>query len=66
MKWGEEDFSGGPVDKNPPANAGTGFNPCSGKILHPEEQLSPRATTTEACVPRAYALQWRITPAHHN
>ena len=27
MKWGEEDFSGGPVDKNPPANAGDRVQP---------------------------------------
>ena len=41
------DFPGGAVVKNPPANAGHGFDPCSGKIPHAAEQLSPYATTTE-------------------
>ena len=27
MKWGEKDFSGGPVDKNLPANAGDRVQP---------------------------------------
>ena len=56
-----------------------GFNPWSGKIPHAAEQLSPRATTTEACAPRAHApqqekplqgearaLQRRVAPAHGN
>ena len=33
------------------------FNPWCGKIPHAEEQLSPSATTTEACMPRARVLQ---------
>ena len=42
------DFPGGPVVKNPPANAGgQGFDPWSGKMPHAAEQLSPCATTTE-------------------
>ena len=41
-------FPGGAVVKNPPANAGGhGFEPCSVKIPHATEQLSPCATTTE-------------------
>ena len=33
--------------KNLPANVGdTGFDPCSGKIPHAAEQLSPSTTTT--------------------
>ena len=39
------DFPGGPVVKNPPANAG--FGSWSGKIPHAAEQLSLCATTTE-------------------
>ena len=50
------DFTGGSVVLSPPANAGdTGFALWSGKILHAVEQLSPRAATTEALEPRAYA-----------
>ena len=41
------DFPGGAVVKNPPANAGGRFEPCSGKIPHATEQLSPCVTTTE-------------------
>ena len=43
---------------------GTAFNPWSRKIPRDLEQLSPRTTTAEACVPSAYAgqpekqLQW--------
>ena len=41
-------FPGGPVVKNPPANAGdTGSMPGSGKIPHASEQRSPCATTPE-------------------
>ena len=47
LKIEMRDFSGGAVVKNPPANAGDGFNPWSGKIPHAAEQLSPCATTTE-------------------
>ena len=62
-------FPGGTVVKNPPANAGDmGSSPGPG-IPHAAEQLSlcatttepvlcsPRATTTEARVPRARAPQ---------
>ena len=72
-----QDFPGGAVVKNPPANAGdTGSSPGPGRSHMPrsnwvrapqllslrsrarEPQLpSPRATTTEACAPRARALQ---------
>ena len=45
----ERDFPGGPVVKNPPANAGdVGSIPGQGtKTPHAVGQLSPRATTTE-------------------
>ena len=57
------DFPGGALVKNPPANAGGhGFEPWSGKIPHAAEQLSPRATTTEAHVPRARAPQQEKPP----
>ena len=49
-KYTGQDFPGGAVVKNPPANAG--FEPWSGKIPHAVEQPSLYATTTE--------------PAHHN
>ena len=42
---------------------GTRFEPWSGKIPHAAEQLSPRATTTEACTPRARAPQQREATA---
>ena len=38
------------------------FYPWSGKIPHPLEQLSLGATTTEACVPRAHAVQQEKPP----
>ena len=42
-----QDFPGGPVVKNPPANAGdTGSIPSPGKF-HVSGQLGPYATTTE-------------------
>ena len=41
---------------------GHGFQPWSGKIPHAAEQLSPCATTTEACVPRARGLQQEKPP----
>ena len=47
MKKSKQDFPGGTVDKNPPANAGTWVRSWSGKIPHAIEQLSPCATTTE-------------------
>ena len=47
-----EDFSGGPVARNPPANAGVhGFDPGSRKILNALEQLGLRVIATEACMP---------------
>ena len=76
----QKNFSGGAVDKNRPANArGHRFDPCSRKIPHCMEQLSPCATTTEpvlpspwatiteAHMPRTHALQWearRVAPTH--
>ena len=65
------DFPGGTVVKNLPANAGdTGSIPGPGRshmlwsnYTHEPQLLSPRATTTEACVPRARALQ---QVSHHN
>ena len=41
---------------------GNRFKPWSGKIPHVAEQLSPRATTTEARVPRARAPQQEKPP----
>ena len=59
------DFPGGAVVKNPPASAGdTGSSPALGRShmprsnsAHEPQLLSPRATTAEACAPRAHALQ---------
>ena len=53
------DFPGGPLVKNPPANAGDlgSIGHWSWKSPHAAEQLSPGATTTEACMPGAHALQ---------
>ena len=59
------DFSGGPVVKNPPANAGeVGLIPGLGRFPHTSEQQSPftylqgpHKATTEAHMPRAHALQ---------
>ena len=43
-----QDFPGGAVVKNPPANSGDmGSSPGSGKIPHATEQLSLCTTTTE-------------------
>ena len=53
VKVNYRDFSGGPVVKNPPSNAGdAGSIPGRGtKIPHAVGQLSLRATTTElACL----------------
>ena len=53
-----KDFPGGPVVKNPLANAGdTGSIPGPWKIPHAMEQLSPCVPTTEPMCPRAHALQ---------
>ena len=54
-KYKPRDFSGGPVVKNLPANAG--FNAQSRKTPHAAEQLSPRTTATEAHSSRACAPQ---------
>ena len=73
-------FPGGAVDKNlPSGTGGQGFNPWSGKISHAVGLLSPHATTAEAHVTGAFALQqekppqweaqapkWRIDLARHN
>ena len=64
-------FSGGTVLKNPPANAGdTGSSPGPGRSHMPRSNwvrepqlLSPRATTTEACVLRARAPHL-LKPSH--
>ena len=56
--------------KNPPANAGHGFKPWSGKIPHAAEQLSPCATTTEPArlepVLHNKRSHCNEKPAHHN
>ena len=39
-----------------------GFNPWSGKIPHAMEQLSPSATTTKACHPRAQVPKQEKSP----
>ena len=57
------DFPGGTMDKNLPANTGdTGLIPGLGRFHMPRgnlacalQLLSLRATTAEACVPRARA-----------
>ena len=49
------DYTGGPVLKNPPCNAGDmGSNPGEGtKIPHAVDQLSPQAATAELMNSRA-------------
>ena len=48
LKSDKQDFPGGAVVKNPPANAGdTGSSPGLGRFPHAVEQLSPCTTTTE-------------------
>jgi len=44
-KWWS--FPGGAIVKNMPCNIEYQFDPCSGKIPHAAEQLSPCNTTTE-------------------
>ena len=57
------DFPGGTVVENLPAKAGdTGSSPGPGKPPHAAEQQSLCATATEACVPRARALQQEKPP----
>ena len=74
------DFPGGAEVGRLPANAGdVGSSPGPGRYRMPPQLLSLRATTTEARVPRAFALQqekppqWdarapqgRVAPAHCN
>ena len=77
-----EGFAGGPVVKNPPANAGDmGSNLGLGRshmprsnyarapqllslhsTAHVPQLLSPRATTTEVCAPRAHDPQQEKPP----
>ena len=80
-------FPGDAVVKNQPSNAGDmGSSPGPGRSYMPQSNwarvpqlLSPRAAPTEACAPRARALQqekplqWearapqrRVAPAHRN
>ena len=72
MKHGE-DFPGGPVVKNPLANAGDMVSipgQGSGKISHASGHLSLCATTTEAQVLELMLCNKRSRcnkkPAHHN
>ena len=64
------DFPGGPVIRSPLTNTG-GMDsiPCLGRSHMPQRNearetqlLSPHATTTEACEPRAYAWQQEKPP----
>ena len=58
-----ENFPGGPVVKNLPANTGDlGFDSLSRKIPHALGQLSPCVATTEAQAPIACALQQEKPP----
>ena len=54
-------FPGDPVVKNLPTNAGTRFDPWSGKIPHAEGQLSVYTATTEVHS-QAYAPQQEKPP----
>ena len=57
LKGGGWNFSGGPVVKNLPANAGGHrFDPCSGKIPQASGQLSLHAT---AMSPHSRAHAWK-------
>ena len=49
------DFPGGPVDKNPPVDAGDMVWSCSGKIPHAMGQLRPCTTASE---PEPGACAW--------
>ena len=61
-----QDFSGGPVVKNPPANAqDTGSIPGPGKSPQAAEQLSSYVTTTEPMNPRSCALKQEIPQWDH-
>ena len=58
-----EDFPGGPMVKNLPANAGyTDLIPALERFHMPMRHLSPWATTTKAWMPRACAQQQRVAP----
>ena len=57
---------GGPVVKNPPANAGDRGSIPSRKIPHAKGQLSLCATNTEAQAPRTCGLKQNEKPAHHS
>ena len=46
------DTHAGPVVKNLPASEEDRFDPCSGKIPHAAEQLSPHTATPEPARPR--------------
>ena len=63
----QRNFSGGPVVKNPPSNAGDlGSIPGQGtKILHAMGQLSPHTTTIEPThLNKRPHAPW--SPTHHN
>ena len=74
LKWSEWDFPGGPVIKNPPANAGDlGSSPSPGRshMLRETKLLchnywacapEPRAAAAEAEYPRARAPQQEEAP----
>ena len=56
-------FPGGTVDKSLGCRCSRyGFCPWSGKIPHAAEQLSPHATTIEACGTRAHTVQQEKAP----
>ena len=67
MKTRQSDFPGGPVVRNPPANAGdTDLIPGLGtKMPCASEQLSPHATTTEPMLPHKRSHH-NEKPEHHN
>ena len=56
------DFPGGPVVRNPPANAGALSNPRSGKTPHAAGQRSLRTTTPE---PTSLEPVLRNKRSHH-
>ena len=49
------DTHAGPVVKNLPASEEDRFDPCSGKIPHAAEQLSPHTATPEPACPRQHS-----------
>ena len=69
------DFTGGPLVRNPPANAGDmGFDPGPGKIPRALEQLGPSPRTQEPvlCNKRRHPSKkpvnhsWRVAASHCN